>query len=552
MLIGPNNAGKSSTIDALRVILQPHMGMHGKYWLAASDFSRANSSCPAADEIVISIELAGVSKSDQGRMISVLSPSLGLGCARLTVRARLDASGRVTTRYFGGDLDHGEVESIARESIRFVYLPPLRDAAADLKPGYANRLPNLVSANAPSGHGDRDELVKIMNETNLRLGAVDAIVKSAAAIQARLSGITGGGPYAHQSNLSFAEAKYERIVSALQALAGATDLSQLAENGLGYNNLIYMSVLLAALENDDVPLSVLLVEEPEAHLHPQLQTRLMEYLESLTVGHTQVVATSHSAQFASSSRVDRITVLFRGTPGGTADARRLVGADLTAKEAKHLERFLDVTKSALLFAESVILVEGVAEQLVMPSLAHRLDISLSEFGVSVINVDGLAFAPFVKLFTPNALDIRCALITDSDPRVTKEGVEIPVSPTAQKLADFDGAKVSVSLSEKTFEWDLANANWKTPSLLLSALTAVKPQVGSTTSDLVFESAASFADVLLAAVGDKKGEFALALATELDSMPAEEFLIPDYLVRAIRWVTEVHAAPAVDEPTGGGE
>jgi len=129
-----------------------------------------------------------------------------------------------------------------------------------------------------------------------------------------------------------------------------------------------------------------------------------------------VVVTSHSPNFASAARVERLTVLARPTPDAGVVARSPAEFGLTERQLGHLLRLLDVTKASLLFARGVVLVEGVAEQLLVPAFAQSLDRPLSRSGVAVINIGGVAFPPFAELFGPDKLPYRCAVVSDETRR----------------------------------------------------------------------------------------------------------------------------------------
>lgn len=539
VLVGENNNGKSNVIDVCRTLFVAEGGPRSRHWLTDDDFTHDETGVLVCEELELEAEFADLSEAEQARMVTCLAPSLGPGCARLRLRARIGGDRRVTTDWLGGDSDHPEVERLARDAITFTYLQPLRDAASDLKPGRENRLVALLDALIPEGDNDRALIEDIARTANEALGEVSGVARAKTEVQTRLDGLTGAGSLGQRTDLAFADPHFERVVAALRAMAGRMHPLEIAENGLGYNNLLYMAVLLAALaQPTDAELRVLLVEEPEAHLHPQLQDLLMRYIEAESGPQSQVIVTSHSPNFAASARVERLTVLTRASPKAAICARAPVEFGLTEMQLAHLRRFLDVTKAALLFARGVILVEGIAEQLLVPTFARRLGRPLECSGVTVINVGGVAFAPFVELFGDQRLPYRCAVISDGDPpsgeeMEEREGADPAMSAVASDLKTREGESLIVRLATRTLEWDLAaEGNW---DVLLEALTPIKPKVATKLRTAHEHSTASErADALLPRIKNVKGRFAQELVAVLDA--AASFDVPSYLREAIEWVT----------------
>lgn len=210
-------------------------------------------------------------------------------------------------------------------------------------------------------------------------------------------------------------------------------------NGLGYNNLIYMSLLLAKMQaNADSGYyrqnarvySVLAVEEPEAHLHPSLQYKFLKYLKEKQVKTKQVrqlFVTSHSTQITSAVSLDEMVCLYAdGNDLRVAYPGRLFGDSDEDKESKqYVQRFLDATKSDMLFADKVCFVEGLAEELLIPVMAEYLGKSFEDAHVATITAGGRYFSHFLKLFDTSrnaeAIKKKVACITDRDPVRKKKG-----------------------------------------------------------------------------------------------------------------------------------
>lgn len=541
VLVGENNAGKSNIIDALRAVLESEAGPRGRAWLSIDDFAHDGKGNRLTDQLELEVQLGDLSKAERAHMVTCLAPSLGPDCARIRLRAKLAADGRVMApQFIGGDSETADVERHAREAVRFTYLHPLRDAAADLRPGRDNRLIGLLDALAPEGSEDRDKIIQAMDDANTELQGVGAVKTAKGQVAKRLRGMTGGGRFQQQTDLTFTDPRFDRVIAAMRAQIGRLHPLEMSEGGLGFNNLLYMAVLLAALADqpeDDGTLRVLLVEEPEAHLHPQLQDLLMRFLEESAGDGTQVIVTSHSPTFASAARVERLTVLSRH--GDSAPiGRRPCDFGLTKRQLKYLRRFLDVTKAALFFARGVILVEGVAEQLLIPVFARRLRRPLAANGVAVINIGGVAFPPFTDLFGEGKLPYKLAVVSDDDRQPDPddlEGSEETLSPRARDLEGQEGANVRVRLAPRTLEWALVEAGNK--DVMLQALSEVKPKVAKRLKAELGNAAANeVADALLKAVEDVKGRFAQELAALLDDEDTE-FHIPEYLVESISWVAD---------------
>jgi len=198
-------------------------------------------------------------------------------------------------------------------------------------------------------------------------------------------------------------------------------------NGLGYNNLIniYMLIKLTEIQKGK-DFRILCLEEPEAHLHPAMQYKLFKYLRELDKTddlNQQIFVTTHSCNISAVAGIDNMFMISytrsgecsKGCQQNLSDQfRDKDGTKNKATAKDHLTKFLDVTRSDMLFADKVILVEGIAEKLLMPMFMERCGCPYEDEHISIVEIGGKHFEHFVELFNGNAVKKKVLCITDKD------------------------------------------------------------------------------------------------------------------------------------------
>lgn len=202
----------------------------------------------------------------------------------------------------------------------------------------------------------------------------------------------------------------------------------LQNNGLGYNNLIniYMLIKLSEIQKGK-DFRILCLEEPEAHLHPAMQYKLFKYLKKLDEDNDlnqQIFVTTHSSNISAVAGINNMFMLAYERDRESPDCRQQSlaeqfkdndGQTAVKAEAKaHLTKFLDVTRSDMLFADKIILVEGIAERLLMPLFMELCGSPYEDEHISIVEIGGKHFGYFVELFNGNAVKKKVLCVTDND------------------------------------------------------------------------------------------------------------------------------------------
>lgn len=187
---------------------------------------------------------------------------------------------------------------------------------------------------------------------------------------------------------------------------------------LGTLNVLYLALLLEDMYRNKLKSqqqTILALEEPEAHVHPHVQRSLFRYfIEAGKEEKTNsLIVTTHSPYIVSVSPISDVIVLRDQDKAGTKPYF-VNTQDFSEAELLDLQRYLDVNRGELIFARSVILVEGVTEKFLLPVFAQVMGIDFDHLGISVISVEGVDFLPYIKLVSAHNLNIPFAILTDSD------------------------------------------------------------------------------------------------------------------------------------------
>lgn len=209
----------------------------------------------------------------------------------------------------------------------------------------------------------------------------------------------------------------------------------LNHNGLGYNNLINIYMLIKLTEiRKGKDFRILCLEEPEAHLHPAMQYKLFKFLSELDEDdklNQQIFVTTHSSNISAVAGIDNMFMLDYSRNDCSSDCcQQSLQSHFEDKDEKkneykqiaknHLTKFLDVTRSDMLFADKVILVEGIAEKLLLPMFMKKNGGSYEDGHISIVEIGGKHFEHFIELFNGNAVKKKVLCITDRDFKWIKE------------------------------------------------------------------------------------------------------------------------------------
>ncbi len=471
VLIGENDSGKTAIIDAIRLVLKTHA--YDGYRIEDDDFYLAK-----APSFRIEIIIRGLSNEEASHFIEWLGWEVVDGTKtpflRIVFSAKKTKPGiRQTDVCAGMDADGSPLSYDAKEYLKTTYLKPLRDADEEMTAKRGSRISQILLAHTlfQKKEDEDHEFEKIISKANKEIEEWfnDENKKD--------------GEKSHKEQIKDVIDKYLKkfisdetssklvisnpsIKSILEKIS--LDLLNQPKLGLGTMNRLFMAAELLHLdENNHSGLKACLVEELEAHLHPQAQMKVIEAIQEQN--DVQFIITTHSPNLASKINISNdstINVIL--CHGDSIYSLCPSATRLERKDYTYLQHFLDVTKSNLFFAKGIILVEGWAEEILIPSIAKMMGKDLTENEVSIVNVGSTAYLHFARIFMPadgTVMKYPVAIVSDLDVRPddhfnfnnVEEADKRRKKSEELECDNYDNIKLFLT-KEWTLEWCLFNSS----------------------------------------------------------------------------------------------
>ena len=425
VLVGENDSGKSTVIDAIRYVL----GTTDQNWykVELSDYYNENTE----NEINISVCFSDLSLKEKAAFMECLTYTQTGEKLYLNWTAKymknVKPNRTLVNLTCGKNGDVSAPSPEARELLRVTYLRPLRDAYAQMKAGRNSRLAQIISSISGLNSGnDKYESGVDINDLSLsgifdlsnyllanheQIKQVNESIKEILKQKMMLNGDVLDTEIVVSGLGNTEEKKVYSLLEKLDLRVHNETSDNYGNVGLGTSNLLSMACEML-LNSDSENSSFMLIEEPEAHIHAQRQLKMMQSLQN-GKKNQQIIMTTHSLILTSVVELNNLILLqnHKSYPMGKGYTY------LDDDDYKYLERFLDATKANLFFAKGVLIVEGPGEELLLPTVGKLIGRNLTDYGVSIVDVKSTGLMRYAGIFRRKkgeCLKIPVACITDRD------------------------------------------------------------------------------------------------------------------------------------------